>query len=903
MNVNPVDGSTRATRRWWLPAILPVALDVWLLATFVCWWFCGLASIYLRVTPASVMAGAMWMVPALATIAALGPWLIRRRFGAATGPRGVTTSSASTKSGHPNADRIKRFAIAVSLAGGWIITATFGRWWYRGDGPAVWMTPDFFNFDTTIDWRPPRDLPSTVVLGAVLIVAAVAATLWLLSWWQMDPTGVSNNVTTSVDSSPSDNTMADTKYVTYFASMGRPFDWLNRHRTRMAIGYLAILFPGVVLRNAVGAGGWIDALLTGVTIFCGLVVGIAVLMKLIERLANHESTSRTVRWGRAVRWLILIGVIGVINIAAWFGLMVVLGETTPWSSADSRRWMIASVCLGSMCGLGYLTASVASIWGRSSTQNSRRSWSIMTVPISITMLGTSTWFVTRHEPIYFASLLATLPADQWVLPFKTNVPLTTSAELRRLRTKTDGVAFATAFENNRNEYFIIELSDASEPDGLAPLRNTQLAFGGVITVANVRPGIDLSPLQTMSASIIYLHGGSIDVDQITSVMRSRYVYLVDIDKVESADAFNGAANVFIKGNNAPEGMTDLLRLLDSGGSNIVWLDCPLTVEDIGVISAFENVTYVHIASVNQLPNGAWSGPNRVPPGSLRGVSLGDLYDLNPDRATYLRMAEAGLPLVNEIVPDGVNVWDVIFALPESNHLNPYGYQNEVDLEDSLVHNHWIYHRDSKGCPVSAWLPKADLINQIGNDLQSVKVLRLDHRGVVGLDPSYEDRDAWSNLVLESLPNLRRLYLPEHWVISDDSFLRPVGELQHLQIAYDPGATVGPGSPAPGAGLVKCRQLRTLRLFDIPPPSVIAALTKLPKLESIEVVVYPNELSPEANDEAIAALKKSLVGIEVRRIELGDYEPELSDEFRAQRRRLRRELGLEPPAETDSANVR
>ncbi len=627
---------------------------------------------------------------------------------------------------------------------------------------------------------------------------------------------------------------------------------LNKQRSRMMIGFVAVMLPATVLRNLFDPHHQSTIYLVG--LFLVLVIPLAILI----------FTHFLIQIYSADRWRITKSV--ALIIASLVGGMI-LGAGT-WNGRGAsvgQAWAIAfSPAMFSLALIAMLTFKTPH--DREADQRYFSFWSLALAAI---------WFLTfagvtiRYDLQVCA--IAFIENDDF---FSNRTWLDLAKESQDIKRATNGAAKIDYWSNNINRLHV-RIRDQGDEGVFRKLSLVKPNLTRFLSIENLQPFVDTKPLVGY-CPWLEITGGECSSSQFRDITSNGQQ--VSFDGVRLPDRNDhGATNatIHVGGSESNGSLPAFLDAYAATGLGQVFVSGVYTQEDLQAIIrhnqecpftiyAYDSDAALHVETFQSSTQQ-----------SLNGITIYGLGRASEKQWVRL-LVESDLNSVDFPFTDLQSFWDYAFLKPNTL-LNGTSDSFTRTFKQLARDFHWAYQWNDQGDITHTWLPGMDAVRQYAGDLNQIHTLRLDFDGICGCDvgTNYDDMMGLSKLI-----NLRRLYLSREMEVDNLSFLRSLTKLEHLQIkSNDSSLRMTP------IGLNVCQSLQSMRMFGSPDSQTVKDLAKLPKLSRLEIVDLDDAFADQAT---IDQLKQQLPNTKVTIVTGEDYQPDLSDELKEHLKRVRKQ---------------
>lgn len=446
-------------------------------------------------------------------------------------------------------------------------------------------------------------------------------------------------------------------------------------------------------------------------------------------------------------------------------------------------------------------------------------------------------------------------------------------------------------------YADIGFTKSVDPNCLAGLDNSPNQFSFFLT--NVNPEIETSYIRNLTKNHGNVSDSHVTLQQIEDLGRSTTNFSVSNCQIEepvgegdAAYSLPGVGNYGMR--ELPPGATGrLLRYLDPKGFvGRINITHQVGLSDDDWIQVLECSREIPIS---------YRGP--VSTFAIEQAMKHDVHrflvlnNLESDQPGYWNIVLDTQISVTGLLPtaNGADVfWDTAFVSRGTEWSQRYVQNwdrfsrfNNFEFIDAAKRHHWIFSRNDRNQPTGL-LVSFSAMNWLGEIalLADLETLSLDPRWLRSMKNYVDVRIPGSQDIslIGRLSKLKRLDLPLGLWGRDYSFLKNLPELEHLQ--FDVFAN---GKPQVNFGFsaTNCPNLKTLVLFGRPPKSMAVEISKLPKIESVEIVDVDSTLiKPDQVKQFKSVLgnrvKLTIVPMEEDRVEL-------PENFKAHIERVRKSI--------------
>ncbi len=631
--------------------------------------------------------------------------------------------------------------------------------------------------------------------------------------------------------------------------------FLNRHRKRVMIAFVAIMLPLTVLRNIYDPHMQSASLVTMTTLSIGLGFSWLVGFYLLVQIAA------TPRWPRTKRVaVVLICLLGGCYLSGSF-----------WNTYPEKLGLRIAMGMAPLLFVLAVITCMATANTPTSEMTCKRGVSFWSLLIAIPVFVFFGWSIYRYDMRVIA--MTWLEKDDFLSSTKW---LDLAKRSRDFQRATDGSA--RLVEEYSAAILHVRVRDQSDADCLDKLFQYQSTISDWLVIDNLQPFVDTTQLRGHKGSLT-LVGGECTANQFADI--ACQVPRLGVHSARLPNQVNGRIDnavlnvpkIETYGNRLIPGLAEFLDAYVPVGLSDVVLTAPANAKDWAAIVRHNHQCKFLVYGVpGDCAELGLQTLESAKDQSLAGITFVNYGHVAPKRMLRL-MLQSDIQPIYLPLDDEQAFWDLAFLRPDGS-LNDWSEPPSGSFADHAKNCHWSYGQNDRGEITSIWLPETEWLRKHKASLTAVETLRLDCEGICGVGSFFEtDLSVLANFV-----HLKRLYLSRDHFVSDLGFLRNLPKLQHLQMqSQDQNMMTA-------TGLAVCKNLTSIRIFGSPDPQTISDLAVLQKLEAIEIIDDEAEFQSQAE---VRKLRTRLPNVEVRIIAKEDYEPDLSDDLKDHLKRVRK----------------
>ncbi|QDT11243.1 hypothetical protein [Planctomycetes bacterium K23_9] len=801
----PTDSQQRSIgkRRSFFRFLHPAPLDAWVLTTLLLWGIAFVCSLFLHLNDRRTDPLDLSMPLAIGSLA-IGLGI------------GATAISSKTP-------RVAWILLGFTLAVAILIYVFSGRWLDMQQ--PQWISMDYG--ESKLRSRSDYVIAycQLAAIGAAILLALLLAQFALVK--------------------------SHSKAIVFTDALSAIASFLNRHRTRLMIAFVAIMLPATVLRNIFDPHMQSASFLTSASLILTAGFGWLVVFYIFVQFAS------TPRWPRTKRIaIVLVGLIGGIVFVSNF-----------WNTQTESSGFFFAICISPFLFLLAVITGMGLKQRPGNAAEPRRWISIWSWLLVIPVFAFAGWTIYRYD--LRICTMALLDDDDFFAKPKWIDFAKRSREFQRA---TGGSARLVDYYSSA--LLQVRIRDQRDADCLQKLFRHQPIISAWLIIDNLQPFVDTKPLRTHGGDLT-LVGGECTSAQFADIAVKIPTLGVQSVRLPGQNDHQPTSLPKIQtfGNRRIGGLANFLDAYVPAGLNDVVIYSPCNEEDWDAIvrhnQACKFLIYETSEATTKIGLRILEAAQQQ---SISGIHLQG-SNASPERLLRLNL-NSDIPTVYLTLGDARSFWDLAFVKHESP-ISDWIDDPPGSFAEHCQNFHWSYGENKNGKITRLWLPDLDLVRQNSVDLIATETLRLDAKGICGFE-AFPETDVSD---LAKLVNLKQLYLSRNHFVSDLAFLRSMPQLEHLQMQSQDRAVMAT------TGLEVCKALKSIRIFCRPDPQTIADLATLPKLKTLEVVDDEHEF---ADEKAIESLRQQLPSVDVQILSAETYEPDLSSDLKEHLTRVRKE---------------